>query len=167
MEVAASIVGLLAAGAKIAMTLDHLISTLVDAPLVAHTTCNEVRDFHYALTKLKPYVDGTSPLPLLGSKVLDVQHLSLILAASVFTFLLLEKKLDPLLGGKDKLEERAAPRGMNAITRLRWLRVEAGINQLVQHVQQHKLSLNTLLTVLIWSVSEKMPNLLCLLTLTT
>lgn len=165
MEVAASIVGLLAAGANIAKTLDHLISTFIDAPSVARTTCNEIRDFRYALTKLQPYVHSAVSTTLLGASVLDIHHLSLTLATSVFTFSMLEKKLDRLVGGRGLLVDPAGPRRMDVLSRLKWLRDEAGINQLVQNVQQHKSSLNLLLTVLIRSVSKKRVNLRCLLML--
>lgn len=151
MEVAASIVGLLTTGADVAMALVNLISRFVDAPFVAHTTCNEVSDFRYALTKLLPYVDCSVPVPLLGASVLDIHHLSLTLAGAVFTFSQLEKKLDRLLGG---LQDPDVPRPMDVINRLRWLRDEAGINQLVLLVQQHKSSVNLLLTVLMRFVSE-------------
>lgn len=58
MEAAASIVGLLAVGAKVYGSLEYFISTAIDAPLSAITLCDEVRDFRFALERLKPYVDS-------------------------------------------------------------------------------------------------------------
>ncbi|KAL0633688.1 hypothetical protein Q9L58_007411 [Maublancomyces gigas] len=149
MEAAISVIGLLAAGAQISTTLQGLISTYSDAPLLAHTTCNEVRDFKYALSKLQPYIDGSIPIKLLGASMIDTHHLSLTLAASVFTFSRLEKKLDRLILRVEKPEDRAVVRGMDTLSRLRWLRDDADISRLVQNIQQHKSSLNLLLTVLI------------------
>lgn len=150
MDAAASVVGLLAAGAQLYSTLERLISTFTDAPLLAHTTCNEVRDFRYALSKLKPYVDGSAPVKLLGASMIDVHHLSLTLAASVFTFSRLEKKLERLIIRDllEKPDERLVTRSMDTLSRLRWLRDGGDISLLVQHIQQHKSSLNLLLTVL-------------------
>lgn len=151
MEVAVSVVGLITAGSQIYTSLNRLISTFSDAPLLAHTVCNEVRDFRYALSKLQPYVDGSVPIKLLAASMIDVHHLSLTLAAAVFTFSKLEKKLDGLVvrAQVEKPEDRGVARGMDAWSRLKWLRDEGDVSQLVQHIQQHKSSLNILLTVLI------------------
>lgn len=150
MDAAASVVGLLAAGGKLYTTLERLISTFTDAPLVAHTTCNEVRDFRYALSKLQPYIEGSAPIKLLGASMIDVHHLSLTLGASVFTFSRLEKKLGRLIAWDqlEKPDERLVARSMDTLSRLRWLRGEGDISLLVQNIQQHKSSLNLLLTVL-------------------
>lgn len=86
MEAAISVIGLLAAGAEIYTTLPGFISTYSDASLLAHTTCNEVRGFKYALSKLQPYIDGSIPIKLIDASMIDVHHLSLTLAAPVFTF---------------------------------------------------------------------------------
>lgn len=149
MEAAISVIGLLAAGAQISTTLQGFISTYSDASLLAHTTCNEVRDFKYALSKLQPYIDGSITIKLLGASMIDIHHLSLTLAASVFTFSRLEKKLDRLILRAEKPEDRAVVRGMDTLSRLRWLRDDADISRLVQNIQQQKSSLNLLLTVLI------------------
>lgn len=139
MEVAASVVGLLAVVAKVSSVLHQFISGCIDAPLIAQTTCDEVSDFGYALSKLQPYIDGSSPIKLLGASMTDVNQLSVTLAACVVTFSRMEKTMDRLMpptGG-----------GMDPLSRLRWSWAEKGISQLVQRLQQHKLSLTLLLTI--------------------
>lgn len=137
METAASIVGLLAVGVKIGLALDQFVSSCVDAPVIARTVCDEVRDFRFALSKLQPYVDGTVAINLLGASATDVDHLSLTLASCLATFSRLEKIVDRL-----KLRER-----MDAVDRLRWIWSEAAIAQLVQRLQHHKSTLTLLLTI--------------------
>lgn len=154
MEVAASIAGLLAAGAQLYSTMEWMISTCIDAPSVAHTTYNEVRDFRYVLVKLKRYVDGSEPITLLGASMIDVDHLSLLLSACVFTFSQLERKLDRLFVRPD---DYPTPRKMDTLTRLKWLMGQGDIVQLVGHLQQHKSSLNILLTMLIWYIFVRHP----------
>lgn len=139
MEALASVVGLIAAGAKVYGALHQLVTSCIDAPVHAHATCNEVRDFGYALTKLQPYVDGSSPIKRLGASATDVHHLSMTLTACVCTFSLLERRVDRLLP--------VARSTMTTLDRLKWTLAESDITQLVQRLQQHKSSLTLLLTI--------------------
>lgn len=137
MEVAASIVGLLAVGAKVCRTLQQFISSATNAPLLAHTLQDEARDFGFALAKLQPYVDGASSMTLLGASSTDVNQLSLTLAAAVVTISRLEEKMD-----------RVIPHGpMTTVYRLKWIFAESDLNQLVHRLQQHKSTMSLLLTI--------------------
>lgn len=139
MEAAASMIGLIAVGAKVYSVLHQFISNCADAPLVALSTCDEVRDFGYAISKLQPYVEGKTPIKLLGASMTDVDQLSLTLASCVITFSRLEKVMDRLL-----------PRNQAAFStfdRLKWSLAEDNVTQLVTRLQQHKASLTLLLTI--------------------
>lgn len=121
MEVAASVVGLLAVGAKLYGVLDKFISDFTDAPLIAQTTCDEIRDFRLAVSKLESYVHDPEALYPLGASIADRNHLTLTLSACVSTFSRLEKTVDRLLTrGK-----------MDTIDRLRWSLAEATVAQLI------------------------------------
>lgn len=141
MEAAASIVGLLAVAAQIYTGLHNFTSTCIDAPMVAQVTCDEVNEFRYVLEKLQPYVDGSTAITLLGASMTDVNHLSVALATCVNTFSRLEKMIDKLIPA----------RGMDIWARMKWARAEPEIGQLVQRLQQHKSSLQLLLTIWIRS----------------
>lgn len=148
MEAAASIVGLLAAGVKIYGALHQLISSSVGAPLLARTLCDEVRDFRFALERLQPHVNGSSPITQPGSSRTDVEHLSWTLAGCVVTFSLLEKKLDRVIAQHGR---------MTTLARLRWVFAESDILQLVNRLQQHKATLTLLLTIFIRHVAFRDP----------
>lgn len=145
MEVAASLVGLLAVGAKIGMTLHEFVSNCADAPTIAQTISDEIRDFRFALSKLQPYVRKNNPsqMTLLGASMTDVNHLSLTISSCIVTFGRLEKIVDKLKPGNQ----------MDTLTRLKWSWSETAISQLVQRLQQHKITLTLLLTIWLRYVS--------------
>ncbi|KAL0639010.1 hypothetical protein Q9L58_001891 [Maublancomyces gigas] len=146
MEVAASIVGHLAAGVRVCNVLHSAISSTIDAPLLARTLCDEVRDFGYALTKLMPYVDGSSPITLLGASTTHSDHLSLTLAGCVVTFSLLEKKIDRVITQQHSMTTMDRLR-WTTMDRLRWTFAESDLTQLVNRLQQHKSTMTLLLTI--------------------
>lgn len=138
MEAVASVVGLLAAVAQIYSTLNRLVSSAVDAPLLAHTLHDEVRDFKFTLGRLQPYVDGSSSITLLGASPTDLDHLAMTLAACEATFARLEKKM---------LRLRAQDGRMTAMNRMLWLFAEPDLVLLVGRLQQHKTTMTLLLTI--------------------
>lgn len=146
MEAAAAVVGLIAVAAKVYQTLHCFTCCCIDAPLVARTAHDEVSDVRYALSKLQPYVEGSTPINLLGASATDVDQLSLTLAACIFTFSRLEKAIDGLIPRHGS--------GFGALDRMRWSLAEANVNQLVQRLQQHKSSLTLLLTIWIRCVPK-------------
>lgn len=164
MDAATTIVGLLAAGSQIYSTLERIISIFPDPPPVARTAWDEVRHFLYILTQLQPRVAGSVPINLLGASMINVDHLSLILAALVVIFSKLEKYLDCHVfrdrttdrlvaqGRVGKSDDGLVARAMDAISQWRWLRDHGELVRLVGHIRHHKSSLNSLLTVLMWYV---------------
>lgn len=139
-----------------------MISIVPDTPSVARTAWDEVRHFLDILTKLQPRVAGSEPINLLGASMIDVDHLSLILAALVVIFSQLEKYLDCHVV-RDRTSDRLAAQGqlgksvdglvaraMDTISRCRWLRDQGELVRLVEHIRHHKSSLDLLLTVLMW-----------------
>lgn len=137
MEAVASVVGLLAAGVRVYSALNRLISSAIDAPLLAHTLHDEVRDFRFMLGKLQPYVDGSS-ITLLGISETDVDHLAMTLVACEATFARLEKKM---------LRLRVNDGRMTAINRMMWSLSEPDLALLVGRLQQHKTTMTLLLTI--------------------
>lgn len=138
MEAVASVVGLLAAGIRVYSALNRLISSAIDAPLLAHTLHDEVRDFRFMLGKLQPYVDGSSSITLLGGSETDVDHLAMTLVACETTFARLEKKM---------LRLRVYDGRMTAMNRMMWSLGEPDLALLVGRLQQHKTTMTLLLTI--------------------
>lgn len=144
MEAAASVIGLVAVGAKVYVTLHRFISSCKDAPSIAQVTCDEVRDFRYAVEQLRPYIAGSSEITPLGLAITDVQQLSLTLASCIVTFSQMEKALNHLLPA-DRLVD--SPPRLTIVERVRW-RISAGdLSQLLTRIQQHKATLTLLLTI--------------------
>ncbi|KAI5842129.1 ankyrin repeat-containing domain protein [Morchella snyderi] len=138
MEVAASIVGLLTAAANVYSTLSAFLSACHDAPTIAQTTSDELRDFHYALLKLRDQVWQSKNITPLGRATTDTSQLILTLASAMTTLAQVEKTLDPLL---------AQPKKMDYIRRIRWGLADSDLSKLLTRIQSHKLTLNLLLTI--------------------
>lgn len=138
MEVAASIAGLLTAGAQISKALQHIIQGSVNAPSLAQTIDNEIHDFRFVLSKLQPMVLGSTPLAGSRASIADIGHLTLTLARCVCTLSELETHVDRLIkSGK-----------MDIRHRIRWAWMEPTLMALIQRLQHHKLSLTLILLVL-------------------
>lgn len=138
MDVAASVVGLLSAGAQITILLQQLIQGTVNAPGFARTIEYEMHDFSFVLSKLQHIVLGSTPLNRSRASMIDIHHLSLTLAGCVCTFSELEKEVNDL--------KRAGK--MDIVDRVRWGWAESTFAPLIQRLQSHKLSLTLILTIL-------------------
>ncbi|KAH0604059.1 uncharacterized protein H6S33_007090 [Morchella sextelata] len=139
MDVASAIVGLLGVGAQVYSTLNTFVSTCQDAPFIAHTTRDEVRDFHYALDRLRHYVWQREQITPLGRATTDTTQLRLTVASSMATFNQVEKILNRLL----------VQSKMDYIQRIRWALSDGDLAKLLTRIQQHKVTLILLLTI--WS----------------
>lgn len=138
MEVAASVVGLLTAGAQITLILQSFIESAINAPALARRIHHEVHEFEIILSKLQPIVLG--PLDRSRASLIDIHHLSFTLAGCVCTFSELEKQVSELkCTGK-----------MDFTDRIRWSRAESTFKPLIERLQSHKASLTLILTILTW-----------------
>lgn len=137
MEVAASIVGLLTAASQVYITLNAFLSSCRDAPIIAQTTRDEIRDFRYALLQLRDCVWQNKNITPLGRATTDTSQLILTLASSMTTLAQVEKTLDPLLSQSK----------MDYIRRIRWGLADSDLAKLLTRIQSHKLTLNLLLTI--------------------
>ncbi|KAI5842126.1 hypothetical protein DFP73DRAFT_585977 [Morchella snyderi] len=158
MEAAASIMGLLAIGAKVYTTLETFISACKDAPSLALATHNEVRDFHFSLQRMQGILlkkDGLE-ISQLGKSVTDVSHLTFTLLACMATFSEVERVLDRLLPRQEKILGEPPPfPQMSYVKRIRWTIAGGTLSQLITRIQRHKLSLTLLLTIWITESSAE------------
>lgn len=147
LSVAASIVGLLAAGGKATNLLFTVISKCKDSPKVAQSLLWEVADLSAALGHLQEFIGGRARgLPERGNLILLDQLLT-TLTGCVTTYSDLQFILDSLNISED----------MGAFDRLKWVRQEDKINSVVQRLQSHKSSLTLMLTIMQWYLTSFRP----------
>ncbi|KAI5843135.1 ankyrin repeat-containing domain protein [Morchella snyderi] len=128
MDVAGSMVGLLAIGYQIYKSLDEFVSICKDAPTIAKDTRDQVNAFRYSLQKLAPYIRETAEITSLGRSNTDINQLKITLASSVDTFSQTQKLLDRLSPRK---QEKMDYRG-----RIRWAMAEGNLNKLLSRIDE-------------------------------
>ncbi|KAH0603981.1 uncharacterized protein H6S33_007012 [Morchella sextelata] len=141
MDVAASVVGLLLAASTAYTTIDNFISACTNAPDIAQEILAEVRDFEYALTRLRARISKREEMTPLGAMATDATQLAVTLASCTLTFSQLERIIDGLM------PKRAPVKEMSVYSRLRWTWENSNLTILVRRIQQHKATLTLLLTI--------------------
>ncbi|KAH0604117.1 uncharacterized protein H6S33_007148 [Morchella sextelata] len=138
MEVAASIVGLLAAGAQVTSILREFLSSVKNAPAIAKRLDDEVIHFQYIILKIDQTVIKGKSLDPDRAALVDINHLCAALTAAVSTFSELEKELD-----------RIKARGkMDFWDRLKWSRAEKNLLNISLRLNRHETSLTLIFTIL-------------------
>lgn len=141
LSVAASVVGLLMAGGKIATLLQRLINK----PSIAQTVGVEIDHFVVVLTRLRPFVLGASSADQSRTSMIEVQQIQIILTGCVLT-------VSELQAAVERLSQPTG--GVGIRSRVRWALAEPTITDLVQRLRDHKCSLTLVLTVLTWCGRE-------------
>jgi hypothetical protein len=139
-SVAASVVGLLTAAAKISSTMQELVSSVTHASSLSRRVQHEVRDVTAVVAQLQPFVLGSVLPEPSRESMIDVNQVLMILTGTVCTFSELEKEVDGLMSDE----------GMGVLDRARWAWKEPTVIQLCQRLQDHKSSLSLMLTILTW-----------------
>ncbi|KAI5839401.1 hypothetical protein DFP73DRAFT_587552 [Morchella snyderi] len=166
MDVAASVVGLTLAASTVYKALDNLVSACANAPDVAQEILAEIRDFEYALNRLRTRLSNRGEMTPLGAMATDATQLAVTLASCTLTFSQLERIVDGLtskrvrepivanrsedLFATDIIEDLSAKRRgkqMSVYSRLRWAWENTNLTILIRRVQQHKTTLTLLLTI--------------------
>ncbi|KAI1108996.1 hypothetical protein F5Y14DRAFT_54881 [Nemania sp. NC0429] len=138
LSVAASVVGLLAAGGKVTSLLFTVVGRCKDAPTLARSILFEVADISAALGHLQNYIiDRTNVTSERGSLIMLDQLLT-ILTGCVTTY----SDIQFILMGLNINED------MGTFDRIKWMRQEDGLNTLVKRLQSHKSSLTLILTII-------------------
>lgn len=137
MEVALSAAGLALTGAQIGSALHEFISGTSNAPTIAQAIEDEIEDFAQILSRVQSITFGPD-LDLSKASLIDLNHLSSTLAASVRTFSELEREIDRVKGsGK-----------MDLWNRFRWARAEKNLLFFIQRLQSQKSTFSVILTIL-------------------
>jgi hypothetical protein len=108
LSVAASVFGLLGAGAKISSLLFTVVSNVRDAPSSAQNLLWEMTDISTALSLLQAYLDGRTQPPSERGALILLEHVLATLTGCVTTYsdlqaVLNDLKLGPDMGAFDKM----------------------------------------------------------------
>jgi hypothetical protein len=141
LSIATSVAGLIGAGAKLAAILTP-ISRLSDAPPLCKAVLTEVCDTAVALRQVQNFLDGQLHIPSERREYVLFEHVAAALTGCVMA----KDELETLLDGMGLVYAGSGITG--TFDRMRWIRKEQGIQRLVQRLQNHKASLNLILTVL-------------------
>jgi hypothetical protein len=140
LSVAASVVGLLTAGAQITQVLNTLISRARWVPQDCRIACAEVADIRRILSQLRVFLLGIETTTPSRSSLILVDQVVVTLASCVTTF----SEADVLVR-KLESEER-----MGLWNRFKWAEKVESLSDLVRRLQMHKSSLGLMLSILTW-----------------
>jgi hypothetical protein len=141
LSIATSVAGLIGAGAKLAAILTQ-ISRLSDAPPLCKAVLTEVCDTAVALRQVQNFLDGQLHIPSEPREHVLLEHVAAALTGCVMA----KDELETLLDGMGLVYAGSGITG--TFDRMKWIRKEEDIQRLVQRLQNHKASLNLILTVL-------------------
>lgn len=145
LSVAASIVGILAAAAKVAEILEPYVSASKDAPKLARTVHSEVSRVRIILEPLKELLqevsNPSSPAASYASYI-RVDHLIVIFTDGVLLFSELETLIRPF---RDSVNAQLQLR-----QRLLWASKRNAISEVLKRMHSFLTSLSALLNVLQW-----------------
>jgi hypothetical protein len=148
LSIAASIVGLLAAGGKLTAVLTQ-ISRLSDGPPLCRSALSEICDVSAALRQMQRFLNDQASIPAERRENVLLEHLAAALTGCVITKDELETVVDDL--GLAYQES-----GITGIfDRVRWVRKEKDIQHIIQRLQNHKSSLNLILSIFQCSSSNQ------------
>ncbi|KAH8150940.1 uncharacterized protein LAJ45_05122 [Morchella importuna] len=97
MEIALSVAGLILTGVQVGSALHDFISNASNAPNIAQVIEDEIHDFTQILSRVQTITFGRD-LDYSKASLIDINHLSSTLTASVRTFSELERELDRVKG---------------------------------------------------------------------
>lgn len=138
LSVTASIVGLLAAGAKIVRFLEDLD----DVEELTQTIANEVTLFRMIMLRLQNFILHSSTRDLPHASMIDLDQVTTILISSVMTFSELERELDRFA---------SSPK----YTTLRWVMsrsTKSNLRALLKQLKGQESCLSMMLVMFTWQV---------------
>ena len=141
-SVAASILGLVGAAAKITLYLNALATSVKTAPKLAQSVLLEVSDVSICLSQLQRLLLGMERGSKSGEHLIMIEQLIVVLSNCVSIFSELEEILESLnlMGGTTLYKTKIAS----------WLRRQDSISTLLIRLQASKQSLTLIVTTLTW-----------------
>ena len=141
-SVAASILGLVGAAAKVTLYLNALVTSVRTAPKLAQSVLLEVSDVSICLSQLQRLLLGMERGSKSGEHLIMIEQLAVVLLNCVSIFSELEEILESLglVGGTFISKTKIAI----------WLRRQQSIVTLLMRLQASKQSLTLIVTTLNW-----------------
>lgn len=139
-SVAASLVGLLGAAAKVSSILNSVIKGARTAPKLARNALIEVTDITVCLNQLQTILLRTQTTHQSQESLILVDQVLVILSDCVLIFSELEQTLDPL-----RIEEP-----WQAHRAVKWMLREKDVAAILTRLQSSKASLSLIMTTLNW-----------------
>ena len=141
-SVAASIVGLVGAAAKVTLYLNALVRSVTTAPNLAQSVLLEVSDVSICLSQLQRLLLGMERWSKSRERLIRIEQLVVVLSNCVSIFSELEGILESLdlMGGTP----------ISKIKIALWLRRQHSISTLLMRLQASKQSLTLIVTTMTW-----------------
>ena len=142
LSVSAGVIGILSAAAHVSKKVFDFIQKTKDTPEQAQATLTEVSDVRGILLHCQTLINDTESSCSPGASLVLVEHVVVVLTGCLMTFSELETILEDL-EAKDELD---------TINRMRWARKERDIAKILRKLQNQKISLGLMVTILGWWV---------------
>ena len=136
LSIAAGVVGLLATARKVCTLLSGFVSSVADAPQLAHTALVTVNQLSFTLDSVGVLLQRLEGVPSSRRDMIRLDHLVLIFTQCVLTLSELESLLRRVTG--------------SALNRLRWNLAEKKIQRSTELLEKHQASMLLMLNVLQW-----------------
>ncbi|CAH0000061.1 unnamed protein product, partial [Clonostachys byssicola] len=133
LSIAASIIGIAAAAAKVAGFLSAFISSTADAPISAASALASVEEMKITLSAIQPLMDSLHAVPSSRKGLIQLDHLSVIITHSVLTI----SELESIVCYEDGLMHR-----------IRWAWNEKRVLGLLPRLDSQKCSLALMVSIL-------------------
>ena len=143
LSVAASIISLLGATAKIAEVLTAFVRSTKNAPTLAKKVLSEVSDINGSVAQLQDFLQGART-ELRSRKAMIMMDQVVV---SLTTCVLTVSELEAIVGTRNMTDPE------KLLTRVSWAKREKRIAKLVNRLQWSKTSLTLMLTTLTWSAA--------------
>lgn len=140
LSIIASVAGILAVTTKTIKTLTAFSNNVKKSPSSAQNVLREAADLHVCVSQVQAFILGEQIAETSRMQLLMVEQLVVTLSNCVLTMSELDKILDSL-----KINQTFTTR-----SRLRWIREEQNVNELLIRLQASKISLSLMMTTLTW-----------------
>lgn len=137
LSITASITGIITAASQVST----LLGRIRDTPISVAAILTEMEHVQLVFRALQRFIDHTSTVNRQRAALVQVEDVTVILTQTVLIF----SKLQALIARLSADSQHS-----NRFQRLRWSRIEPGINRLVNQLQRHKTSLSLLLQIIQW-----------------
>ena len=147
LSVTASITGIIVVATKLCDGITTLIKKERNAPPSMSALRHEVSDLSVCLVQIQPFIQNDQSTPRSRRAAITVELVIVITTSCVVNLAKLEEILDSF-----RIDQPLA-----TFDRMRWIKREPEINELMARVQASKVSLILILIIFKWCVYFKLP----------